>query len=283
MAPPEHALRDFESGAGGGAGRGDDAARRARYAALGDRALVALLRARDGDAVEEFIRRFEPVAAIQARRLRVPPAERRHWVAELLYDVATTVAAGEGQLPHSIPGYLVTACRWKAMAAERDRALREEREGDAMREVAGAGEWAVSSACSEDSLRAAEGPGWEPLGLSPVLEKLVGALEGGVTGEERQLLSWVGQRVPYSLMAEWLGVGRSAAVKRVTRLRARLLEVAVRLGAALDDEERAELLRFLRRAGVGDHPALRELEGHGRAASDSSNGQYAGDESHDET
>ena len=59
----------------------------------------------------------------------------------------------------------------------------------------------------------------------------------------------------------WLGVTRSAAVKRVTRLRKRLVDATLRFGGSLEPEQRAELLRFLRRACALDDARLDELAG----------------------
>ena len=77
--------------------------------------------------------------------------------------------------------------------------------------------------------------------------------------DERRLLSWVAQRTSFSTIARMLGEQRSAIVKRVTRLRARLIEAALRFGESLGASERAELVRFLRRTGAYDPAALDAL------------------------
>src|SRR3982751_3879046 len=92
---------------------------------LSDHALVAALRSRDGDAIEEFIRRYQPLVLIQARRLRVAPEERTHWVIELLYQVAITIARDTTPAPRSIGPYLVAACKRKAFSDWRNRIARE--------------------------------------------------------------------------------------------------------------------------------------------------------------
>ena len=115
------------------------------------------------------------------------------------------------------------------------------------------------SACSEASVRSTYGPDWEPLRLPPVLERLVSVFEQRVSTDERQLLSWVGQRVPFSLIAEWLGVSRAAAIKRVGRLRERLIDAALHFGTSLEASDLAELARFLRRTGVVDDTRLLDM------------------------
>lgn len=111
-------------------------------------------------------------------------------------------------------------------------------------------EAAVTELCSEGSLRDARGPGWDHPVLSPVLERLVSAFDEGINDDERRLLQWVAHQVSYTTISEWLGITRPAAVSRIQRLRARLIEAALRFGAGLDPADRAELVRFLRRSGA---------------------------------
>ncbi len=223
---------------------------RSRYRQYSDRALLDAMRSFDADALEEFIARFQHLLLLQARRLRIRPEERKGWVAELLYDVASSLCRQpHGSAPRALIPYLITACKRKAFAARRDVAVRERTDAGLMGDLGGAGEAALLTTCSEDAVRGTYGPDREPVALPPVLERLVSVFEEGISMEERMLLSWVSQRTPYSLIATWLGVTRSAAIKRVTRLRARLIDAAMRFGGSLGREDRAELLRFLRRSG----------------------------------
>lgn len=226
------------------------------YAALSDRALLDALRSRDGNAIEEFIRRYQALVLVQARRLRIAPEDRAHWAIEVLYQVATAIVRETASVPHSLGPYLVTACKRKAFSEWRDRLTRERWEVQCADETGGRNQRAVVSACSEAAIRSTYGPDWEPVRLPPVLERLVSVFEEGVSSDERQLLSWVGQRVPYSLVAEWLGISRAAAIKRVGRLRDRLIEAALRFGASLDAADVSELARFLRRTGVVEEARL---------------------------
>ena len=223
---------------------------------VGDRALVEALRRGESDAVDELIRRFEPLVARCAQWLRVPRDERAHWVGELLYDVALTLGRGRGAAPRHLSSYVVGACKYKSKRERAATAAYAARVREAAEQVSGASEYAALEACSQGSLRAARGPDWEAAPLSPVLERLVSIFDEALTANERQLLSWLGHQVSYTTIAEWLGVGRPAAVSRIQRLRRRLVDTAVRYGVALDREERAELVRFLRRAGAIE-PAAR--------------------------
>jgi hypothetical protein len=141
--------------------------------------------------------------------------------------------------------------------SERARRARMVRESTMVGDAGG--ERVLLAACSEDSLREANGLGEGP-SLPVVLEKLVATLDQRLDANERILLSWMGQHVPYSTMAQWLGITRGAVIKRATRLRVRLLGVAFQFGQSLGDDDRRELVRFLRRTGALDARALARLE-----------------------
>jgi hypothetical protein len=232
-----------------------------RHAALSDRALIDAMRARDGEAIEEFMRRFQHLVFVQAKRLRIPGPERRQWVGDLLVEVASSLARRRRDVPRAIPPYLVTAAKRKAFADRRQQALRDRLTNANATEIGGVGECALPGTCSEASIRATHGPGWEPSTLPQGLVHLVERLDARMSHDERELLSWIAHRVPYSTIAQWLGITRAAAIKRGTRLRARLVDVVLEIGVSLEGEERAQLLRFLRRTGGFDAAALSSLDG----------------------
>jgi hypothetical protein len=229
-----------------------------RYRETNDDALVRAMRAGEEEAVCEFIERYQHLVLIQARRFRVPFDDRQHWTAELLYDVALALMRSVRPAPSSFPAYLIAACRRKVMMSERARRTRMVRES-ALVDYAG-GERVVVASCSEESLRQAHGPASESASLPAVLERLIVALDEQLDPGERTLLSWMGQRVPYGTMASWLGISRSAVIKRAMRLRVRLLGVAMEFGQTLGSLDRRELVRFFRRTGALDAIALARLE-----------------------
>ena len=236
------------------------------YREASDDAVVHAMRAGEEPAMREFIERYQSLVLVQARRFRVPEDERQHWTAEALYDVALSLIRSTRPLPTSLPGYLIAACRRKAMMSERARRSRMVREAAVAGNVGG--ERVIVATCSEDSLRQARGPAPEVASLPVVLERLVEALDDRLDTRERTLLSWMGQRVPYSTMAAWLEISRSAVIKRAMRLRVRLLGVAMEFGQTLDTADRRELVRFFRRTGALDAIALARLE-NGEHARDS--------------
>jgi hypothetical protein len=220
------------------------------WRAIGDRALVGAIRERRPEAVDEFIRRFEDVALRCARQLQIPHHDRAHWVGEVLYEVALTLGRGRGPAPNLLAAYVAAACKHRGRSARTRARSRDARVREAVDEVYATGQSAVVGLCSEESLRLACGVEWDPPSLSPVLARLAATFDEEIQPEERDVLSWLGQHVSYTTIANWLGISRPAAVSRIQRLRARLIRTTLRFGAGLDAADRAELLRFLRRAGV---------------------------------
>jgi DNA-binding CsgD family transcriptional regulator len=233
-----------------GAERGDDDRSPGSWRSVGDRALIAAIRRRRPEAVEELIRRFEAVVLRYASWLRVPRHERTQWAKAVLYEVALTLGRGRGSAPDHLAGYIVAACKRTERRAQTAARSYQARVDGALDEVGSSGQLAALGVCSEDSVRLACGVDWEPARLSPVLERLTAALDAGLTAEERDVLSWLGQHVSYTTIAEWLGISRPAAVSRIQRLRTRLIGATLRFAASLGADDLAELLRFLDRAGV---------------------------------
>ena len=251
------------------------------YREASDETVVHAMRAGEEPAMREFIERYQSLVLVQARRFRVPEDERQHWTAEALYDVALSLIRSARPVPTSLPGYLIAACRRKAMMSERARRSRMVREAAVAGSVGG--ERVIVATCSEESLRQARGLTRETSSLPVVLERLVEALDDRLDASERTLLSWMGQRVPYSTMAAWLEISRSAVIKRAMRLRVRLLGVAMEFGQTLDAADRRELVRFFRRTGALDAIALARLENgeHARERGESSAASARGEHPED--
>lgn len=199
----------------------DSSERRRDWESLSDRSLVEALQARIPDAVDEFIRRFEPTAARYARASEVEVSERGHWATELLYEVAMTLTRRKGAQLRHLGAYVAGACRLRLQEMRATETAYRTRIGDALADVHSdtlrLREVVVASLCSEYSLRDARGPDWEAPPLAPVLERLVTALDEGITPDERRLLKWLGDQISYTTIAEWLGITRPAAVSRVRR------------------------------------------------------------------
>ncbi|HEY2854900.1 MAG TPA: hypothetical protein VGJ18_18730 [Gemmatimonadaceae bacterium] len=199
-----------------------------------------------------------------ARWARIPVDQRAHWVAELLFDVAITLGDQRHATPRHLGAYVTGACRLRVRETRERDATYRARIVDALSDIhentTGFRQIVVDSLCSERSVRDARGPDWEPVPLAPVLERLVSAFDEGITEDERTMLRWLGAQISYTRIAEWLGITRPAAVSRIQRLRARLIEAAFRFVTELDLAERVELVRFLRRTGAVSEERILALE-----------------------
>jgi RNase P/RNase MRP subunit POP5 len=229
------------------------------WSSIGDRALVDGLRAGQTGAVDELIRRFEPLVTRYAQVLRVPPSDRRHWIGEVLYEVATTLSRGRMEPPRHLGAYIAGACNLKVRRLRVAEWKYQRRVGSAAERVDG-GEAAVIGLCSEDALRSARDPSGEVQALSPLLQRLVSAFGETVTPEEQRLLEYLANQISYTTIAKWLGITRPAAVSRIQRLRARLVRAALSFGASLNHDDRTELIRFLRRTGTVREEQIAEIE-----------------------
>lgn len=215
--------------------------------ALGDAALVDAMRRGDASALREFLLRFEPLLEHHAHRLGASGIERDDLVGETLEDAALALVAPNATTPRSLPAYLVAALRNRLLNARRGArgaAVARVREPSA-REAMPSDE----GLCSESSLRASAGPGWEPPRPSRPVAALASALFDDLSEDERVLLVWVSHHVPYREIAQWLGVGYAAVGKRVERLRARLRARADVHLASLNDADRAAVEALFTRAG----------------------------------
>lgn len=84
--------------------------------------------------------------------------------------------------------------------------------------------------------------------LHPVLARLSAELDAGLREQDRLLLAWLADHVPMRMVAAWLGIGYDAALKRASRLRARLRAAALAHTDALPPGERRVVHAFLGRA-----------------------------------
>ncbi len=240
------------------------------------------MRAEDPRALAELYRRFAPLLRRRAAQWRVPGSSCDDLVEEVLGDAALALMRPGAATPRSIAAYLLVALRHRLANARRAAVLRDRRALDAaepehalaratptaraMERVA-EGRTAhgamphtgkpvlavVRAGLSTYSLRAAAGEGVDvaPPELHPVLARLAVELDAGLREQDRQLLAWLADHVPMRTAAEWLGIGYDAALKRASRLRARLRVAALAHTDALPPGERRVVHAFLGRAQRG--------------------------------
>ena len=229
---------------------------RAGRPAMGDQALVAALRCEDEGALREFYLRFRPTLLLAARRLGVDPGHCDTVVDDCLADVAVHLIASGAAPPRSLPAYLARSLRNRVLNAAPGRrpcrttaGRRARRCGRRPRPRGGLlGARAPLErgfAHRRRALAGAAGDWQAPSRPSPRAE------------EERLLAVWLSHCVPQQAIAEWLGIGRPAAAKRIERLRARLQLAALKYVEALKGDERQELLDLSGRASLAPGPAAR--------------------------
>jgi hypothetical protein len=162
--------------------------------------------------------------------------------------VALQFVRSDVRVNRPVAAYLAGACRHKLQQAQRSAArdrARAQGWGSVGTEPAGR---VVAELCSEYSVRASRNALADAPATVSVVDRLASVLDATLTPNERQLLGWVSSYVPQRQIAEWLGIKHMAAAQRIHRLCIRLREETRRFEQTLDDMERAELRRFLRRA-----------------------------------
>ena len=219
--------------------------RRPNARRLTDAELVDRMRRRDAAAVQEFFERFHSLLMRESARLRVPSFMRDDVVTECLGETAIALMCQTRPAPRALGAYLLVALRRFVSNARRAERRRNSLHRAAVHEGAGRGEWIVPESASEDAMRASAGSDAAYRTLDPVLERLAAVLQKELGEDEERLLLWIGHWVPQRVIASWLGISYGAVRSRVQRLRVRLMSRAEQYAAALPDEERRVLRRFL--------------------------------------
>jgi DNA-directed RNA polymerase specialized sigma24 family protein len=229
-----------------------------------DRDLVEAVRRKSEAALIEYYRRFRPLLLREAKGLGVQPALRAELVDDCLADVALRLLRHTMATPRMIAPYLVRALRLQRLEYHRTQTRRRELEesgtvgsaapahpGSPIGAPRGPNEPRADAAMlSEATRRAGLGPDGMFASLSPTLQRLAQLLDEGLTDDERLLLVWVGNWVPQSEIAAWLGITHGAVRNRVMRLRERVKRIAIRAALKFSESEQAELRSFFRRAGL---------------------------------
>ena len=215
--------------------------------ALTDAALIDMMRAGVPEAWAEFDARFRPVLERYAARVGIPRWDWSVCITEVLDDEALRLIERAGQVPLHLTAYLVRAVRNRFLELKRSTRRRDRRY---------AIDGAVGAVMSEHAHRAADPARIaEEATVSSPAARFAEALGAHLTREEQEMLAWVAEGVPHRLIAEWLGITREAAKKRIARLCRRLRAAAGDATARLPLADRREIDRLMRRAGAPRHDA----------------------------
>jgi len=223
--------------------------------ALCDEDLVEAMRRGGREAAAEFDARFHPVLRAYAQRVKIPAWEWPSAVAEVLADEALRLTTRNDAPPANIGAYLVRCLRNRYLNEVRAASRRERNHNAAADDYAG--EWVVTTLCSEAALRASAGPEPATPPTRSVLERLAADLRSSLTDEEYSILMWISQGAAHAEIAEWLGSSYDASTKRIWRLCRRLRAAATERAATYSPAEQSEFERFLRRVnrGASERPA----------------------------
>lgn len=237
----------------GGTGPGDEPGRQMGgvlhfWPRRDDASLVAAMGTDEPGAIEEFLRRFQPVLLGAARGMGIPREERAVYVADVLTDAAERFASGHPPPRTSLRAYLARWLRMRYVDARRTVRRRE-------RLSRGAGltddEGVMLAACSRAALRASRGADPdvedEGEGVQPALARLARALLAEVSAEQRALLEAVGNEVTQEEIARELGISTRALRQRLYRLRKRMAQLAVSYTFASGGDDQLVLVSFFRR------------------------------------
>lgn len=216
--------------------------------------LVAAVRKGDFEALREFYARFEPLLARYATRAGLAIDAWEDEAHNVLCDVVLALTTGDVRartIVRSVHAYVIRAFRNRMLDARRASRRREARERGAAASGGDTSERMVLESCSEHAIRESGGADWESAEPSPAIARLATVLDAALSVEERQMLTWVSSAVPMRDIAHWLGVGHSAAKVRLSRLRSRLRERALRHVQQCTGAEREELVEFFRKSAGG--------------------------------
>jgi RNA polymerase sigma factor (sigma-70 family) len=225
------------------------------------RLLVAVLRGEER-AIRELFLLYAPLLRDQARRMGIDSDQRDEMVTTLLDDVVVHLVERQ-TAPRHLSKYLVAALRNRARNGHRDSKRRFATRERACHEMARSGERVVAESHSAYGLSASEpGDSEGACTARASIARLWERCAGSLSADEITMLIRVGRHVPLREVADQLGVSYGAARVRLHRLRERIHREAIVHISTLKPEERVELERFFRRAGVSlaPRPAPRQTE-----------------------
>jgi len=223
----------------------DDYPEAARHA--DDRAMLAGIRRGEERAIEQFHSTYELRLIDIARGLGVPRGERASTVLGFL-SVSVESLFSSRVVPRSLTAYVTASFCNFVRDRQRADSTRQEREADACTEVGTSGERAALDSCSEYSARMASGSDTtDP--PSTAHSRFVRTILAALSDEDRELLEYR-SKLPLREAAELAEVTYGNAKVRMFRIRAQLVARAREVALELPARDRAELARFLKRAGL---------------------------------
>ena len=212
--------------------------------------LLAAIHRGDEAAIREFFLLFAPLLRDQARRMSIGPDEREEFVMTVLDDVVLHLME-QHIVPRHLTRYVVASLRNRARNWHRDSARRLTVRERAYSQPTVSEERIVAECHSEYGMRASrllDGNSAAP--VPGAIARLAERSARELTRDELVMLICVERHLPLREIAEQLGITYAAVRVRLHRLRERFRKLAIEHVRALKSDERQELERFFRRAGV---------------------------------
>lgn len=211
---------------------------------------VVAIRAGEVAALRQLYLFYAPLLRDQARKLGVPAGDRDELVTTVLNDFVLHVCDTE-IVPRELTRYLVGALRNRARNRHRDAQRLRHTDESAYVEHGPAAQRIVAECHSEYGLRSALGPGAVvDAMMSAAIGKLAAASALALRPEELEMMVGLGRHVPLRQLAEEAGITYGNARVRLHRLRERFRKLAIQHVKSLGADERREIERFFRRAGI---------------------------------
>ena len=223
---------------------------------------MAAIRVGEQRALRQLFIYAVPLLRDQARRMGVPADEADELVTTLLDDFVLHVQDTE-LVPTQLARYLVGALRNRVRSKYRQATRRRAHDERAYGEHGESAQRVVAECHSEYGLRAAEPSDAEAseVHMRSAIEKLAAKSALALTTVEAGLMIGLSRCMPMRELAAQAGISYGAARVRVHRLRERMVKLAIQHLASLQADERREIERFLRRAGVCIGPGERMTPG----------------------
>jgi DNA-directed RNA polymerase specialized sigma24 family protein len=212
---------------------------------------IAAIRIGEPRALRQLFIYAAPLLRDQARTMGVPADEADELVMTLLDDFVLHVQDTDA-VPTQLARYLVGALRNRVRSRYRQATRRRAHDERAYGEHGQSGQRVVAECHSQHGLRAAEPTDVDPAEahMQSAIEKLAAKSALALTTVEASLMVGLSRHIPLRELAAQAGISYGAARVRVHRLRERMVKLAIQHLATLQADERREIERFLRRAGV---------------------------------
>jgi hypothetical protein len=193
---------------------------------------------------------YAPLLRDQAKKMSVPIGERNQLVDTVLDDVVLHLV--EVTLPpRELTSYIVGALRNRVRIAHRNSERARSNDEGRYGEYSDTEERIVAECHSEYGVRASRSLDSDvESSLRTAIKKLAHRSASELSREELILMVGVSREIPVRDLAEQLGVTYVAARVKISRLRERFIRLAIQYVTKLEPNERREIERFFRRAGV---------------------------------